>query len=88
MSQRHVVFTQVLHSLGKERLELVNSMTDYVAERVVPILKPVDKCWQPADFLPKPESDSFIDEVRPCQDGCAGLQGMPVVQQMSIGVEI
>ena len=54
---------QILHSIGKERLELVNSMTDHVVERVIPLLKPVDKCWQPSDFLPAPESDTFLDEV-------------------------
>ena len=55
---------QILHSIGKERLELVNSMTDHVVERVLPLLKPVDKCWQPADFLPQSGSDTFLDEVR------------------------
>ena len=54
----------MLHSIAKERLELVNSMTEYVTERVLPVLKPVERCWQPADFLPAPESDTFIDEVR------------------------
>lgn len=33
------------------------------AAQVVPILKPVDKCWQPQDFLPDPESPDFLDAV-------------------------
>jgi hypothetical protein len=32
--------------------------------QVLPILKPVDKCWQPSDFLPPPEDPDFIDKVR------------------------
>jgi hypothetical protein len=30
---------------------------------VVPLLKPVDKCWQPADFLPASEDPDFLDKV-------------------------
>lgn len=54
---------QVLHSITEERLELVKSLTDYVDKQVLPLLKPVDKCWQPSDFLPHPESPDFLDEV-------------------------
>lgn len=57
--------SQILHSIGKERLELVNSMEQYVVDRVIPLLKPVDKCWQPADFLPAAESPTFLEEVHP-----------------------
>ncbi len=55
---------QILHNIGKERLELVNSMAPYVTAKVLPILKDTTTCWQPADYLPKPESDTFLDEVR------------------------
>ena len=54
---------QILHSLGKERLELVNSLEGYVNERVLPLLKPVDKCWQPADYLPDPSKEDYLDQV-------------------------
>lgn len=54
---------QVLHSLSKERLELVNSLEGYVSERVLPLLKPVDKCWQPADFLPDPSQGDYLDQL-------------------------
>jgi len=55
---------QVLHSITAERLDVVHSMKDYVQENIVPLLKPVDKCWQPADLLPKPEDPDFLDKVR------------------------
>lgn len=31
--------------------------------QVMPLLKPVDKCWQPADFLPASEDPDFLDKV-------------------------
>lgn len=34
--------------------------------QLVNLLKPVDKCWQPQDLLPNPESKDFLDEV-PCR---------------------
>jgi acyl-[acyl-carrier-protein] desaturase len=32
--------------------------------QVQPLLKPVEKCWQPADFLPPSEDPYFLDQVR------------------------
>ena len=70
----------MLHSIAKERLELVKSMTEYVTQRVLPVLKPVERCWQPTDYLPAPESDTFIDEVRlGSRRGCS-RRGAAMVQ--------
>jgi len=54
---------QVLHSLTPQRLELINSLDNFAAEEIVPLLKPVDKLWQPQDFLPDPESPEFLDAI-------------------------
>ncbi|KAG2491318.1 hypothetical protein HYH03_010324 [Edaphochlamys debaryana] len=55
---------QVLHSITEERLDVVRSLEDgYLQEQVVPLLKPVDKCWQPADFLPQSQEPDFLDKV-------------------------
>ena len=54
---------QILHSITPARLEIVNSMQDFAAEHIVPLLKPVEKCWQPNDFLPDPKSPDFLDHV-------------------------
>lgn len=54
---------QILHSLTPARLEIIQSMDTFAAEHVVPLLKPVDKCWQPQDYLPDPESPDFLDAV-------------------------
>lgn len=54
---------QVLHSITPARLEIVKGMDDFAATQVLPLLKPVDKCWQPQDYLPDPESPDFLDAV-------------------------
>ena len=58
-----IIDGQVLHSLTSERLELINSLDDFATEQILPILKPVDKLWQPQDFLPDPESPDFLDQI-------------------------
>nr|AGF90968.1 chloroplast stearoyl-ACP-desaturase [Chlamydomonas sp. ICE-L] len=54
---------QVLHSISEERLELCRGLHDYMRDEVNPILKPVEKCWQPTDFLPASEDPDFLDKV-------------------------
>ncbi|KAL4448205.1 hypothetical protein ABPG75_005424 [Micractinium tetrahymenae] len=58
-----IVNGQILHSATQEQLDVVKGMDKYAEEQVLPILKPVDKCWQPQDFLPDPESPEFLDAV-------------------------
>jgi acyl-[acyl-carrier-protein] desaturase len=58
-----ILHGQVLHSIAPHRLEIVNGMDAFAEEHIVPLLKPVDKCWQPQDFLPEPESPDFLDAV-------------------------
>lgn len=55
---------QAMHTITEERLELVRGLTDFAENDLLPILKPVDKCWQPQDLLPDPESDGFLDELK------------------------
>lgn len=65
---------QVLHSITEERLDVVRSLEDgYLQEQVMPLLKPVDKCWQPADFLPASEDPDFLDKVRALRERAANL---------------
>ena len=60
MQSLHV---QILHSMTSQQLDAVSSMEDYVESAVVPNLKDVSKCWQPADYLPDPSSPDFLDQV-------------------------
>lgn len=38
-------------------------MEDYVLNNVYPLLKPVDECWQPCDFLPDMGSPDYLDQI-------------------------
>jgi len=42
-----------------EKLEIFKSMDDWVRSN----RKPVEKSWQPQDFLPNPALDGFIEQV-------------------------
>eukprot|EP00897_Mesotaenium_endlicherianum_P010654 jgi/Mesen1/9617/ME000659S08987 len=52
------------HSLTVERHEIVKSMDSWAGDTLLPLLKSVEKNWQPQDYLPNAEGEEFIDEVR------------------------
>mmetsp|Transcript_18625 Transcript_18625/g.40011 ORF Transcript_18625/g.40011 Transcript_18625/m.40011 type:complete len:403 (+) Transcript_18625:152-1360(+) len=64
---------QVLHSITEERLEIVRSLGDQLESTVLPLLKPVDKCWQPNDFLPASNEPDFEDKVRALRERAKNL---------------
>lgn len=62
---------QVLHSIEPARLDIIRSMEadGWVEEQLTRMLKPVEKCWQPADMLPDGADPDFLDKARrplPC----------------------
>ncbi|KAI8003283.1 hypothetical protein LOK49_LG08G01993 [Camellia lanceoleosa] len=50
-------------SLPQEKLEMFKSMEDWATDNLLVYIKPVEKCWQPQEFLPDPTSDGFYDQV-------------------------
>ncbi|CAL5391768.1 unnamed protein product [Camellia sinensis] len=54
---------QVTHSMPQEKIEIFKSLEDWAKENVLVHLKPVEKSWQPQQFLPDPKSDGFMDQV-------------------------
>ncbi|CAK9145728.1 unnamed protein product [Ilex paraguariensis] len=58
-----------------EKAEVFKSLESWASHWVLPLLKPVDNCWQPNEFLPDPSqsSDDFTDEVRALRDRTAAL---------------
>lgn len=50
------------------RLEVMNHVEKFVAEKLPKFLRPIDQNWQPADFLPDARDISFFDEVRNLQE--------------------
>lgn len=65
---------QVLHSIEPHRLDVINSMEKdgWVERTLMKMLKPVESSWQPADHLPDPASDTFLDEVHAPFRHCPG----------------
>ncbi|XP_047330383.1 stearoyl-[acyl-carrier-protein] 9-desaturase, chloroplastic [Impatiens glandulifera] len=55
---------QVTHSMTPQKIEMFKELEDWAEENILIHLKPVEKCWQPQDFLPDPASDGFHDQVK------------------------
>ncbi|XP_024964462.1 stearoyl-[acyl-carrier-protein] 9-desaturase 6, chloroplastic-like [Cynara cardunculus var. scolymus] len=58
-----------------EKVDIFKSLESWAAESVLPLLKPVDQCWQPTEFLPTSSQpfDQFTDEVRALRDRSSDL---------------
>ncbi|KAE9445126.1 hypothetical protein C3L33_22976, partial [Rhododendron williamsianum] len=57
------VHVQVTHSMPPEKIEIFKNLEGWAEQNILVHLKPVEKCWQPQDFLPDPASDGFHDHV-------------------------
>ncbi|XVF84286.1 hypothetical protein PTKIN_Ptkin17bG0024800 [Pterospermum kingtungense] len=55
---------QVTHSLPPQKIEIFKSLEGWAEKNILTLLKTVEKCWQPQDFLPDPASDGFYDQVK------------------------
>ncbi|PIN20399.1 Acyl-[acyl-carrier-protein] desaturase [Handroanthus impetiginosus] len=58
------VHVQVTHSMPPEKQEIFNSLQTWAEQNILVLLKPVEKCWQPSDFLPDPASEGFQEQVK------------------------
>ena len=58
------VHRQITHSLPPQKREIFDSLQPWAKDNLLNLLKPVEKLWQPQDFLPEPSSDGFYDEVK------------------------
>ncbi|KAL5992982.1 Stearoyl-[acyl-carrier-protein] 9-desaturase 6, chloroplastic [Asimina triloba] len=54
------------HSMPPEKAEVFRSLEAWATQSVLPLLKPVEQCWQPQDLLPDPSlsTDEFRDQIR------------------------
>ncbi|KAL1535395.1 Stearoyl-[acyl-carrier-protein] 9-desaturase 7, chloroplastic [Salvia divinorum] len=55
---------QVTHSMPPQKVEIFKSMEGWAEDNLLIHLKPVEKCWQPQDFLPDPASDGFHEQLK------------------------
>ncbi|PIN15081.1 Acyl-[acyl-carrier-protein] desaturase [Handroanthus impetiginosus] len=58
------IHVQVTHSMPPQKIEIFKAMEDWAENNILVHLKPVEKCWQPQDFLPDPASEGFHDQVK------------------------
>uniref|UniRef100_M4QUT3 Acyl-[acyl-carrier-protein] desaturase n=1 Tax=Camellia chekiangoleosa TaxID=450940 RepID=M4QUT3_9ERIC len=58
------VHVQVTHSMPPQQIEIFKSLDDWAEKNILVHLKPVEKCWQPSDFLPDPASEGFDEQVK------------------------
>ncbi|PIN25425.1 Acyl-[acyl-carrier-protein] desaturase [Handroanthus impetiginosus] len=50
-------------------------MEDWAENNILVHLKPVEKCWQPQDFLPDPASDGLHDQVKELREKAKEIPG-------------
>ncbi|PIN02096.1 Acyl-[acyl-carrier-protein] desaturase [Handroanthus impetiginosus] len=58
------IHVQVTHSMAPQKIEIFKAMEDWAENSILVHLKPIEKCWQPQDFLPDPASEEFHDQVK------------------------
>ncbi|MQL92543.1 hypothetical protein Taro_025167 [Colocasia esculenta] len=58
------VHVQVTHSMPPQKIEIFKSLEGWAENNILTLLKPVEKNWQPQDFLPDPSSEGFQEEVK------------------------
>jgi len=55
------------------RGEVLEQLEGYLKDNIYEFLKPVEKSWQPADFLPDSRRDTFFDEVKELREKAGAL---------------
>ncbi|XP_010905205.1 stearoyl-[acyl-carrier-protein] 9-desaturase, chloroplastic-like [Elaeis guineensis] len=63
-SPPHEVHLQVTHSMPPHKIEIFKSLEEWAENNILVLLKPVEKSWQPQDFLPDSSSEGFYEEVK------------------------
>jgi acyl-[acyl-carrier-protein] desaturase len=59
--------------LPASRLEVMNHIGKEIDPLINEYLNPIDKNWQPSDFLPNSTSETFFEEVKLLQEACREL---------------
>ncbi|KAJ9134935.1 hypothetical protein P3X46_032171 [Hevea brasiliensis] len=58
------VHFQITHSMPPQKIEIFKSLEGWAEKNLLTLLKPVEKSWQPQDFLPEPDSEGFYDQIK------------------------
>jgi acyl-[acyl-carrier-protein] desaturase len=65
--------SNIATNLTHTRLEVMNYLAQTMDEIVETFLKKIDVNWQPSDFLPDSNSDSFLADVKELREECREL---------------
>ncbi|KAF5180605.1 Stearoyl-[acyl-carrier-protein] 9-desaturase protein [Thalictrum thalictroides] len=57
------VHVQVTHSMPPQKVEIFRNLEGWADKNLLSLLKPVEKCWQPQDFLPDSTSEGFNEQL-------------------------
>uniref|UniRef100_Q40879 stearoyl-[acyl-carrier-protein] 9-desaturase n=1 Tax=Pelargonium hortorum TaxID=4031 RepID=Q40879_PELHO len=58
----HIRKVGVTGVMAPQKIEIFKSMEEWGKHNILPLAKPVEKSWQPTDFLPDPSSEGFMEE--------------------------
>ncbi|ONK56183.1 uncharacterized protein A4U43_C10F4990 [Asparagus officinalis] len=58
------VHVQVAHSMPSQKIEIFKSLENWAETNILTHLKPVEKCWQPQDFLPDTSSEGYEVQIK------------------------
>jgi acyl-[acyl-carrier-protein] desaturase len=64
--------------MDSDRLAMMVEL-EPVVEQLLPQVRPVEDCWQPADLLPDLQSEGWRDDVQALRDDAAGLSDAMLV---------
>ncbi|KAI5351258.1 PREDICTED: stearoyl- [Prunus dulcis] len=67
MPRQELLYQEITHSMPPEKISIFKSLDDWAEDNILTHLKPVEKCWQPQDFLPDPAAsrdDGFHEQIK------------------------
>ncbi|KAL5075623.1 hypothetical protein RYX36_014607 [Vicia faba] len=74
-SSKTILNLRKTHSMPSEKKEVFKSLENWAVQSLLPLIKPVEKSWQPHDLLPDSSlpTDEFMDQVKALKDRTAEL---------------
>jgi acyl-[acyl-carrier-protein] desaturase len=54
---------RVLNRMNADQIKVVEGMSDWATENILPMANEVSKNWQPQDYLPDPQAPDFEEQV-------------------------
>jgi acyl-[acyl-carrier-protein] desaturase len=62
-----------LFPVQSQKFEVIKCIEEFVGEKITSLLRPVNECWQPSDFLPDTACEDFPEQHRSLKELSLGL---------------